>query len=493
MFEAAAQPRGARRVLAAPDHFLFVAVQRAAALRARQRHRPRRGLGWPEAEDGRDDLGDDVAPFLENHRVAFAHVFARDVLGVVQRRHGDRGSGEDDRLQDRVRRDRAGPADVDLDLQQPGVRLLRRELEGGRPARTLRGRPEPLAQREIVHLDHDAVGVEVERPPLVGPFLTEGGHRVDPFAAPPVAFDRQPPGAHRAQGLAVRGDRGGACSALRCPNDLIHVGGQPSLRDERGIKIAHRPRRGVAWIGEERLAGVLALTVHAGKRRARQIDFAAHFEAAGRPAPQRERDGADGADVGRDLFAPRAVAARRAADQMAVVVGERDAQAVDFHLGHVCNRRVAQAGALAHALVEGAQLLVAVDVVEAEQRREVLDRLEAVDRPAGHALRRRIGGDEIGMLSFELLELVQQTVEGFVGDLGAVVDVVLLFVMADRITKLTDALFGRLLRGHRSAVARQNIVGQREQGVALRARRKHAERLLRALGEIGRAPGRVVD
>ena len=174
---------------------------------------------------------------------------------------------------------------------------------------------------------------------------------------------------------------------------------------------------------------------------------------------------------GGHLFAARAVAARGAAHEAAVLVGQRDAQAVDLHLGDVRDRGVARARALAHALVERPQLLVVVGVVEAEHRREVLDGLEALDRTAGHALRRRIGGDEIGMLGLEPLELVQQPIELLVGDLRVVVDVVALFVMPDRVTQLADALFGRLSCG-RSTVARQDVVGQREQGVALRARRE---------------------
>ena len=39
-------------------------------------------------------------------------------------------------------------------------------------------------------------------------------------------------------------------------------------------------------------------------------------------------------------------------------------------------------------------------------------------------------------MTFWLLELVQQRVEGLVGDLGAVVDVVLLFVMTDLVAQL---------------------------------------------------------
>ena len=47
--------------------------------------------------------------------------------------------------------------------------------------------------------------------------------------------------------------------------------------------------------------------------------------------------------------------------------------------------------------------------------------------------------------------------------------------------------------GTRSPVAREHVVGQREQRVALRAGRKRVERLLGALGELDRAAVGVVD
>ena len=48
----------------------------------------------------------------------------------------------------------------------------------------------------------------------------------------------------------------------------------------------------------------------------------------------------------------------------------------------------------------------------------MLDRLELLNGPAGNALRRRVGGDQVGMVCLELLELVKELVECFVGDLG---------------------------------------------------------------------------
>ena len=102
--------------------------------------------------------------------------------------------------------------------------------------------------------------------------------------------------------------------------------------------------------------------------------------------------------------------------------------------------RVAEPGALPDALVERAQLLVVVRVVEAEHRDDVLDGREAVGGLAGDALGRRIGGDEIGILGLEPLELVQQPVELLVRDLRRAVDVVALLVVADLLAELTDAL-----------------------------------------------------
>ena len=125
-----------------------------------------------------------------------------------------------------------------------------------------------------------------------------------------------------------------------------------------------------------------------------------------------------------------------------VDVGQRDAQAVDLQLGDVGHGGVAHARALPDALVEGAQLVLVVGVVEAEHRRQVLDGREAFDRPSRDALRRRIGRDEIRMLGLEPLELVQQAVELLVGNLGVVVDVVALFVVADGVAELFQAFFG---------------------------------------------------
>ena len=144
-----------------------------------------------------------------------------------------------------------------------------------------------------------------------------------------------------------------------------------------------------------------------------------------------------------------AVAARDAAHEAAVLVGQRDAQAVDLELGDVRRARCppARSSAAAEARVELAQLVLAVGVVEAEHRRQVRDRLEALGGPAADALGRRVGILQLGMRLLERRELAHQRVELGVGDLGSVVDVVPLFVVADQGAELGDAFGGS--HGHR--------------------------------------------
>ncbi len=174
--------------------------------------------GWASGgrrlSTGATTLRDDVAALLDDHGVAVAQVLPGDVFGVVQRRHRDGRAGEKHRLEQRERRHRARPADVDGNPQQPGVGLLRRELERRRPPRKLRRRAEPGAQRELVHLDDDAVGIEAERPAFLGPLLAERDQRVDALALLPVRLDGQAPASHGLQRLAVASAAGSASATI---------------------------------------------------------------------------------------------------------------------------------------------------------------------------------------------------------------------------------------------------------------------------------------
>src|SRR5204863_287063 len=149
--------------------------------------------------------------------------------------------------------------------------------------------------------------------------------------------------------------------------------------------IAHGPGRGVAGICEKRLAGVLELAVDALEGGSREVDLAADLDPRGWSAAERERNRTNGADVRGHFVAARAVAPRGAAEQPSLLIGERDAQAVDLELGDVRHGCLAEPAGLPDPLVERTKLAFVVRVVEAEHRRHVLDRLEALHRTAGDA------------------------------------------------------------------------------------------------------------
>src|SRR6478735_9109641 len=75
-----------------------------------------------------DDLGDDVAGLAQHDGVADEHALALDLEGVVQRGHLDGGAADLDRGHDAERGDPAGAPDVDPDVEELGVDLLRRVL-----------------------------------------------------------------------------------------------------------------------------------------------------------------------------------------------------------------------------------------------------------------------------------------------------------------------------------------------------------------------------
>ena len=109
-----------------------------------------------------ENLRDDVAGALDDDGVADAHVLARDLVLVVQGGVLHHDAADGDRLELGDRRQRAGAADLDLDVAQDGRRLLGGEFVGDGPARRARDEAEPLLQVEPVELVDDAVDVVVE-------------------------------------------------------------------------------------------------------------------------------------------------------------------------------------------------------------------------------------------------------------------------------------------------------------------------------------------
>ena len=210
------------------------------------------------------------------------------------------------------------------------------------------------------------------------------------------------------------------------------------------VKLADGARRGVARVGELRFARRLALRVGLLKRLAGHDDFAAHFKSR-RMADQRQflclqaqGYGANGPDVGGYVLAHLAVAARDAAHQLAVLIGERHGKAIQLQFRHVFH--LVAARQFAHAAVKVAQVVNRIGVVEAHHGRRVAHLGEFRGGRASHALRRGVGRDELRMLEFEFLQALHQLVELEVGDLRIVEHVVAVLVVADFVAQLGNFL-----------------------------------------------------
>ena len=177
--------RGAHRVRAAVRDLAVAMLDRTVAHRAPFGHRElgsAPGPPLPLRDDRRfdpHDLGDDVAGALDDHPIAHTHVQPEHLVEVVKRRATDRRPADEHRREPCDRGEHAGTAHVDLDVQDGGRRLLRRELVRDRPARAPRNEAERLLIRDPVDLDDDAVGPVVEVVPLGLPLRDEREDLVD--------------------------------------------------------------------------------------------------------------------------------------------------------------------------------------------------------------------------------------------------------------------------------------------------------------------------
>ena len=120
------------------------------------------GVGGPILVAGEvfDHLRDHVAGALDADAVAGAHAQPLDLVGIVQRRVADDDAADADRLQPSDGRELAGAADLDVDGEQAGLRLLRREFVRQPPARRARDEAQPRLPVQPIDLVDHAVDVE---------------------------------------------------------------------------------------------------------------------------------------------------------------------------------------------------------------------------------------------------------------------------------------------------------------------------------------------
>ena len=161
-------------VLAAGDLFAHhVGLERARAL---GRKPVGLGIRRPLVEHDLDHLRDHVAGALDRHRVADPHAEPLDLVLIVQGGVLHDHAADRNRLELGDRRERAGAADLDLDVAHHRHRPLGREFVRDRPARRATNEAEPVLPVEPVELVDHAVDVVVELGALALDLAVVGEH-----------------------------------------------------------------------------------------------------------------------------------------------------------------------------------------------------------------------------------------------------------------------------------------------------------------------------
>ena len=278
------------------------------------------------------DLRDHVPGPPHHHPVAHPHVLAGDLVLVVQGRVGDRDPADEHRLEPRHRGERPGPPHLDVDGEEPGDRLLRRELVGQRPAGGPRHRPEAALVFEAVDLVDDPVDLVAEPFPP-GLDLAVVGHAAgDPPDHAHVGRDPQAPFVEAPQEAVVGGGGRNVLGASRAVAEEHEAAGPRGA----GIELAEPPGGRVPRIHELALPPLPLLLVEALEPVERQVDLPADLEAIRKPLPREpERDGANGAHVPGHVFPARPVPARRGHREAPMLVAQAHRDPVELGLGHV--------------------------------------------------------------------------------------------------------------------------------------------------------------
>ena len=432
----------------------LVAHQRRAALGTVGDVAERHAVGGTLRQLHARDLGDDLAALLDVDHVARPDVELLHLFGVVERGAPHGGAGQQHRRKVRHGGDRSGAPDLEGDALEARERLLGLELVGYGPARRLGREADAAAHGEVVDLDDHAVGREgqlaARRVPVGDEVVDLGARAAD---AHPVR-DLESPRAGLFETLPV------GLEGQVVARQLVERAVQSAARHDRRGLLLECARRGVARVGQQRLARCFALGVQAVERGVGHEYLAADFKQIGPVvAAQHERHAADRADVGRHVVARRAVAARHGAQQPAVLVGERDGRAVELQLADELRRT----DLAFDAVDELVQLVERIGVSEREHRKAVAHGAEFRRQIAAHALRGRIGIGAFGVGAFEVLKLAHHRVELEIGDLGRILHVVLEIVVFELAAQLLDSL---LEHGHTGSLAAADRSPERVSGLA---------------------------
>ena len=432
--------RGAVDGHAAVGHLTVLVDHGATAHGADLGHLPVNAVGRALVEHGTHDLGDHVARLVHDDGVALAHVFAADLVDVVQRGARDGRAGDRHRVELGDRREHTGAAHLDANFAQDGLLFLGRELKGNGPARRAGGKAQVKLLLEAVDLYDHAIDVVVQVTAMLeglGAELVDLGRR---GAARHVGVDAKASATQPVQKLTL------AVDVQRIGiGDGVDKGGQIAARRDLGILLTQAAGGGVARVGEGVAALGIGLVVQAHKAALGHIDLAAHFDgtlAVGAHVGERRLGQVhghilDGTDVERHVLARGAIAARGGAHKGAVLVGKRHAQTVDLKLAGIGD--AAGTERILGALEPCVELVQIHGIVHGIHARHMRDRRKLLAHVAAHALGIAVGRHQIGVGRLDLLQLNEHFVEGGVRDLGRIEHVVAVGVIIELVAQLGRA------------------------------------------------------
>ena len=362
------------------------------------------GMGRTLLRHETEDLRNDVACALHDHRVALADVLAGDLVLVVQRGVGDDNTTHGHGLKPRDGGESTRAAHLDIDLLQHRRRLLGGELVGEAPAWAARHEAEALLPVEAVHLVDDAVDVIAEIRALALDQAILRKELLDGMTDLGQGIGWQAPAfeglddAHLGLGRKLRRLAPG-------------IGKEPQRArcGDGGIKLAERTRSGVARVGKDLLARLNLFLIECREVLVGHVYFTTHLDQVRGPDLEPLRHVMDGHDIGGDVLALIAVAASRRLHKLAVLVAQRDGEAVDLRFGGDIHRLIfMQIEEAADAAHEVARILLRETVGERQHGYRVAQLAEFLGRTGADAARWRVFSDQIGKARLDRLVALTQ-------------------------------------------------------------------------------------
>ena len=419
----------------------LVADECGAALRTRLNVAVRFGsqLGCACIAVDINDFGDDLPSFLHVHKVAHPDVELGDLIGVVERRAFYSCPGEQHRFEVGDGRDGACATDLVGDGIEARAHPLGLELVGNGPARSLGRHAQAALGLVVVHFDHDAIDFEgqgVARFVPMGDEVHNAIHPIHAFDVTLVGRGHFESPARRLQNAVVV-VAFGVVVAVHEVEEAVEL----ALGDQGAVLVFECTGGCIARIGVELLACFGAFLVEGVEHRDGHEDFTADFKLFGIIAAQLQRNGLDGADVCRNVFAHLAIAAGEGLGQPTVLVAQTDGDAIVLELHDVLNGLI---DAFFDAVFPVGNLVFAVRVRQRQHRVAVGYFFEFLGEIAPYPLGGRVGVGQFGMCFFEVFEFAQQRIELLIADGGLTEHVVPVVVVVQLLGKGVDAGFDGL-------------------------------------------------